>query len=207
MAQYAVLIYANDSAHALDATAADIDECDEHADELAASNVDGHGVRADPPGPGHVDPGRRDHRRAVHRGARRSWPASTSSRPPTSTRRWPSPAPTRSSARAAAWRSGRCTAAAWWSARPRDGPGCGRGSPRRRAPPRVGLRGRRDGARRCGTWTSPRSASRRRTRRRCRAGPRTASRPTRPPGSPPRRSVAASTPSAATRRSGASCRC
>ena len=39
MAQYAVLIYANDSAHALDATAADIEECDEHADELAASNA------------------------------------------------------------------------------------------------------------------------------------------------------------------------
>ncbi len=37
MAQYAVLIYANDSAHALDATAADIEECDEHADGLAAS--------------------------------------------------------------------------------------------------------------------------------------------------------------------------
>ena len=39
MAQYAVLIYANDSAHALDATAADIEECDEHADELAASDA------------------------------------------------------------------------------------------------------------------------------------------------------------------------
>ena len=37
MAQYAVLIYDNDSAHALDATAADIEECDEHADELVAS--------------------------------------------------------------------------------------------------------------------------------------------------------------------------
>jgi len=37
MAQYAVLIYANDSAHALDATAADIEECDDHADDLAAS--------------------------------------------------------------------------------------------------------------------------------------------------------------------------
>ena len=37
MAEYAVLIYDNDSAHALDATAADIEECDEHADELVAS--------------------------------------------------------------------------------------------------------------------------------------------------------------------------
>jgi hypothetical protein len=36
MAQYAVLIYAADSAHAPDATAADIEECDQHADELLA---------------------------------------------------------------------------------------------------------------------------------------------------------------------------
>ena len=35
MAQYAVLIYASDSAHAPDATAADIATCDDHADELA----------------------------------------------------------------------------------------------------------------------------------------------------------------------------
>jgi len=34
MAQYAVLIYANDSAHALDATPADTESCDDHADEL-----------------------------------------------------------------------------------------------------------------------------------------------------------------------------
>jgi hypothetical protein len=34
MAQYAVLIYADDSAHAPDATAADLAECDDHADEL-----------------------------------------------------------------------------------------------------------------------------------------------------------------------------
>ena len=40
MAQYAVLIYASDSAHALDATAADIEECDEHADELVAQRRD-----------------------------------------------------------------------------------------------------------------------------------------------------------------------
>ena len=39
MAQYAVLIYANDSAHAPDATAADTASCDEHADELAAANA------------------------------------------------------------------------------------------------------------------------------------------------------------------------
>ena len=39
MAQYAVLIYANDSAHALDATAADTESCDEHADELAAADA------------------------------------------------------------------------------------------------------------------------------------------------------------------------
>ena len=34
MGQYAVLIYADDSAHAPDATAADTASCDEHADEL-----------------------------------------------------------------------------------------------------------------------------------------------------------------------------
>lgn len=35
MAQYAVLIYASDSAHAPEAAAADTASCDEHADELA----------------------------------------------------------------------------------------------------------------------------------------------------------------------------
>jgi hypothetical protein len=39
MAQYAVLIYANDSAHAVDATAEDTASCDEHADELAAGEA------------------------------------------------------------------------------------------------------------------------------------------------------------------------
>jgi hypothetical protein len=34
MAQFAVLIYANDSAHAPEATVADTESCDEHADEL-----------------------------------------------------------------------------------------------------------------------------------------------------------------------------
>jgi hypothetical protein len=34
MAQYAVLIYADDSAHAPEATAADTESCDEHAGEL-----------------------------------------------------------------------------------------------------------------------------------------------------------------------------
>jgi hypothetical protein len=34
MAQYAVLIYANDSAHAPEATEADTASCDQHADEL-----------------------------------------------------------------------------------------------------------------------------------------------------------------------------
>lgn len=34
MAQYAVLIYANDSAHAPDATPADTQSCDRHAEEL-----------------------------------------------------------------------------------------------------------------------------------------------------------------------------
>jgi hypothetical protein len=34
MAQYAVLIYAHDSAHAPDATAQDIESCDRHSDEL-----------------------------------------------------------------------------------------------------------------------------------------------------------------------------
>jgi len=36
MAQYAVLIYASDSAHAPDATPDDIRECDDHSDELVA---------------------------------------------------------------------------------------------------------------------------------------------------------------------------
>jgi hypothetical protein len=35
MAQYAVLIYSQDSAHAPDATPADTEVCDEHGDELA----------------------------------------------------------------------------------------------------------------------------------------------------------------------------
>jgi hypothetical protein len=37
MAQYAILIYAHDSAHAPDATSADLEPCDDHSDELAAS--------------------------------------------------------------------------------------------------------------------------------------------------------------------------
>jgi hypothetical protein len=37
MAQYAVLIYAADSAHAPDATKAETETCDDHADELAAA--------------------------------------------------------------------------------------------------------------------------------------------------------------------------
>ena len=37
MAQYAVLIYAHDSAHAPDATPEDLASCDRHADELADS--------------------------------------------------------------------------------------------------------------------------------------------------------------------------
>jgi len=39
MAQYAVLIYANDSAHAPDATPEDIESCDRHSDDLTASDV------------------------------------------------------------------------------------------------------------------------------------------------------------------------
>lgn len=39
MPQYAVLIYAEDSAHAPDATAADLAECDEHAEELVGQDV------------------------------------------------------------------------------------------------------------------------------------------------------------------------
>ena len=38
MAQYAVLIYANDSAHAPEVTAADTESCDRHADELVAAD-------------------------------------------------------------------------------------------------------------------------------------------------------------------------
>lgn len=37
MAQYAVLIYADDSAHAPEAAAEDTEMCDEHADELASA--------------------------------------------------------------------------------------------------------------------------------------------------------------------------
>ncbi len=37
MAQYAVLIYANDSAHAPEATKDDTESCDEHAEELAGA--------------------------------------------------------------------------------------------------------------------------------------------------------------------------
>jgi hypothetical protein len=37
MAQYAVLIYAHDSAHAPDATPADLEVCDQHADDLTGS--------------------------------------------------------------------------------------------------------------------------------------------------------------------------
>jgi hypothetical protein len=39
MAQYAVLIYARDSAHAPDATTEDIAECDDHADEVVAADA------------------------------------------------------------------------------------------------------------------------------------------------------------------------
>ena len=38
MAQYTVLIYADDSAHAPEATAADTESCDQHADELTAAD-------------------------------------------------------------------------------------------------------------------------------------------------------------------------
>jgi hypothetical protein len=37
MAQYAILIYAHDSAHAPDATAEELAPCDDHSDALAAS--------------------------------------------------------------------------------------------------------------------------------------------------------------------------
>jgi hypothetical protein len=39
MAQYAILIYTHDSAHAPDATPADLEPCDNHADELAESGA------------------------------------------------------------------------------------------------------------------------------------------------------------------------
>jgi len=39
MAQYAVLIYAHDSAHAPDATPEDLESCDEHSDELTDKGV------------------------------------------------------------------------------------------------------------------------------------------------------------------------
>ena len=37
MAQYAILIYAHDSAHAPDATPEETESCDEHSDDLAAT--------------------------------------------------------------------------------------------------------------------------------------------------------------------------
>jgi hypothetical protein len=39
MAQYAVLIYAHDSAHAPDATPEDLESCDQHSDELTEKGV------------------------------------------------------------------------------------------------------------------------------------------------------------------------
>jgi hypothetical protein len=39
MAQYAVLIYARDSAHAPEATGEDLEVCDDHSDHLTASGV------------------------------------------------------------------------------------------------------------------------------------------------------------------------
>jgi hypothetical protein len=39
MAQYAILIYAHDSAHAPDATPEDLEPCDDHSDELVADGV------------------------------------------------------------------------------------------------------------------------------------------------------------------------
>jgi hypothetical protein len=39
MAQYAILIYAHDSAHAPDATPEDTESCDQHSDELVDSGV------------------------------------------------------------------------------------------------------------------------------------------------------------------------
>jgi hypothetical protein len=39
MAQYAVLIYAHDSAHAPDGTPEDLESCDQHSDELTEKGV------------------------------------------------------------------------------------------------------------------------------------------------------------------------
>ena len=39
MAQYAILIYAHDSAHAPEATPEDLESCDTHSDELAADGA------------------------------------------------------------------------------------------------------------------------------------------------------------------------
>ncbi len=39
MAQYAILIYANDSAHAPDAAPEDLESCDRHSDDLTDSGV------------------------------------------------------------------------------------------------------------------------------------------------------------------------
>ena len=39
MAQYAILIYTHDSAHAPDATPDDLETCDRHSDEVAASGA------------------------------------------------------------------------------------------------------------------------------------------------------------------------
>ena len=99
MAQYAVLIYADDSAHALDATAEDIAECDEHADELVADNSMVMAYALTPARARHIDPRRTGSPTVRSSTPRRSWPASTSSRPTTSMQRWPSPAPTQRCAR------------------------------------------------------------------------------------------------------------
>ena len=138
MAQYAVLIYADDSAHAPDATADDTATADLYAEELADSGSMllayaltprdlATSIRADgiTDGPSSTP--------------RRSSPASTSSRHPTSTPRWLSPAPTRSSAPAAVWRFSRSTVVAPWSSQSRDRPVRGRGGAGRSAPSGVGL--------------------------------------------------------------------
>src|ERR1700759_4639648 len=109
MAQYAVLIYQHDSAHAPDSTPQDRESCDRHSDELDGSGVMvaayaltpramATSVRGDTVTGGPVaDSGR-------------SSLAFTSSKRPTWTPPSRSPAPTQRCGTAVPSRSGRCTA-------------------------------------------------------------------------------------------------
>jgi hypothetical protein len=110
MAQYAILIYAHDSAHALDATPQDTEPCDEHSDDLAASGVMLAAYALTP----------RDMATSIRGDTITDGPFVDAKEvvagfyvieAPTWTPPWPSPGPTPLSGTAAGSRSGRCTAA------------------------------------------------------------------------------------------------